>query len=257
MAFRKGRRAGVILFRGVLIAVIVCATAAISLVRGGWWDSGKAFETTFIYALAGAALLDQIIKLIKEYRFPPHHKIGEPVYDLLVPLLPLIVDTANIDWKRIGVHAFRVEGVGSWKCMRRIKRIRVYAHPGAVDIRWTKEKGPLGKCWESKEPEFLNFREKVAEITDAPTEPAFNDLDDTEKMGLSYGEYRKLIKNFAEVGAWPIPDAQGEIIGCIVVDIPHGGDPEGHSTKSLLNVDGVSQHVSAAVGPVGRVIKPQ
>ncbi|MFF7166343.1 hypothetical protein ACFZBP_34055 [Streptomyces sp. NPDC008086] len=233
------------------------ATAAVSLIRGGLWDSGKGWDIWFVYAVAGAALIDQIIKLVKEYRPPSDDKLFVPINDALVTLLAHVADATGADWKRVGVHAFRVKGWGGRKHLKRIHRLRVRARPGPVDIRWTKGKGPLGRCWETKEPEPMNFRKKVLEITKTPSEDAFNQLDASEGMGLLYKEYCKLIKHFAEVGAWPILDGNDEPIGCIVVDIPHAGDPAPDAEPSLLEDDYVSDQAAAAADLVGRMMKPR
>ncbi|MFI7178983.1 hypothetical protein [Streptomyces spororaveus] len=258
MAVRTGRRVGVILFRGGLIFVIVGATAAISLIRGDLWDTGKPWELWFIYAIAGAGLIDQFIKIFRDYRQLPDHKLLEPFNDLLVQLLADVSRLTSANWEHVGVHAFRVKGWWRTKRLRRVKRLRVRSRPGGADIRWTKGKGPLGLSWETKEPELLNLREKLDSLTKTPDEQAFNGLGDKEKMNLSYKEYCKLIKHFAEVGAWPILDANEEPIGCIVVDIPHRGDAENNPDKrSLLEDEDVSERVAGAAELASRIMKPR
>ncbi|MEV8429880.1 hypothetical protein [Streptomyces chartreusis] len=258
MNFRKMRRKGVIGFRVVLILVIALCTTTITLSRGGIWDLTDGQETLTIWVLFGAAVLDPAIRVIKEYRRPADEKLSEPLQGHLSPFLSDVVDLTKADWRLVGVHAFRVKSFGRWKCLRRCKRIRMYAHPGPVDVHWTKGKGALGRCWADNDWAVHNMRRAAQQfgIGTKPTLAQFGGLSDDEQMGLGPEEYGKLIKEFAEYAAYPIRDAEGNVIGCLVVDIPHDADPQPGPVNavSLLNVAALKQKAAFYADAAGRIM---
>ncbi|MGX9884176.1 hypothetical protein [Streptomyces sp. NPDC002276] len=258
MIFRKMCRKGVIGFRVLLILVIAFCTATLALSSWKIWHLTGRQEAVAIWVLFGAAVLDPMIRLVKEYRRPTDEKLSEPLQGHLSPFLSDVVDLTQADWRLVGVQAFRVRSFGHWKCLHRCKRLRVYAHPGPVDVRWTKNKGALGKCWADDAWTVHSMRVAAQQfgVGVKPTRAQFDGLSEDDRMGLGYEEYGKLIKEFSEYAAYPIRDAEGNFIGCLVIDIPNDADPQHQppNGESLLDVAGLKQKAAFYADTAGRIM---
>lgn len=255
----KTRRRVFMLTQWLLLAAIIVCTAVVQMSGPNDWDLTTSQKTPFIVALALAALLSPGIKLYKEYRPPADEKMSEPLQEMLGPFCVDVARLTQTDLAQVGVHVFRVRNWAWWKCLKRCKRVRLHAHPGTVDIKWTAGKGALGICWEKGRWAVHNLRTEVEPGGEPVTPQIFDGWSDDRRKRLSYEEYSVLVSDFAEYAAWPIKNADADVVGCLVIDIPLHGDapnprplglPPGNA--SLLDVEDLKQKAAAVAVYVGQ-----
>ena len=98
-------------------------------------------------------------------------------------------------------------------------RLKDDQHDG-TDIRWTRDIGAIGRCWRDRELQYFELPSLWG--PDELSEPHWNQLPEASKLGLKYGQYKRIRMKYFSVHVVPIfkePKKPGSrLIGCVVVD---------------------------------------
>ncbi len=147
----------------------------------------------------------------------------------------------SLPYPELGASAWIIEGFRDRR-LRRIGRHRLNANPVPSSITWTKNKGVLGRCWAEEAPQVVDTSEYDQKFNDS-TQAQWDALPYDERLGLDYGEYRKIVGKYGTVLAFPILTESGKILGCVTLDAPAGH-------HDALDTPGVEEAVAGAAALV-------
>lgn len=170
--------------------------------------------------------------------------LARQVSETLRIALVQIIDLTGLDWKAVGLNAFLIERPWGWRAepyLRRIGRERISIHPLPSEVRWTKGKGVIGRCWELNSDVGVDLAKHFAPYR-ALTEDEWDALTTDERFGLSYLEFKRT-EHLGPVVATPIQEPDGTIIGVVSVDGPPG-------TYTRLSSEPVREAIGAAATTV-------
>jgi hypothetical protein len=141
---------------------------------------------------------------------------------------------AGADLKTTGVQAFVVRGFWKWERQVRLAKVRL-APTASSAIRWTKDKGIIGRCWVSHAPQFEDLETYFAPYRNYD-QPAWNRLTPALRYGLSYEDFQRLNGKYGIVASVPIVNSKDKYIGCIAADTPpRAGTPPTLIKAEVLN----------------------
>ena len=78
------------------------------------------------------------------------------VESFLVAALIDIVNLGHADWQRTGVQMFRIRNRWRWTRHERSAKVRIAPKPSS-GVVWTKGKGVIGRCWETRRHQMTNL----------------------------------------------------------------------------------------------------
>lgn len=145
----------------------------------------------------------------------------QDVEQLLKGTLVQVQSITGLDWKEIGLHLFLVERkVWQPERQQHVVRVKMSEYPPPTGITWTKGKGVIGRCWDSKGFEAHDVRSAYAPYMKA-TREVWSTLSPKQRFGLDYDEFVHT-KDFAgTILAAPILEDMGSrYIGCLSLDAP-------------------------------------
>ncbi|GCE75880.1 hypothetical protein [Cellulomonas biazotea] len=141
----------------------------------------------------------------------------------LVSVLVQVAKEAHIDVDVAGCNVWRIytprHGAPA---LHRVGHRRLSDYPPMSDRAWTKGKGVIGRCWDSGQTRFWDFtalQEKMKNKTEL-SEAAWRAMKPADRWGFDRDEYLDAIRKYQQVLAVPIVDSQGQVLGCISIDIP-------------------------------------
>jgi hypothetical protein len=211
-----------------------------------WIDRGM----WVIAAIVLATVVPPLQSAISEFGERGRRKTAElqmTLQPILAGILILLVRDAHANWEKTGVQVFQVKGRLWWKKQVRVARLRL-AHVAPSGVKWTKNKGMIGKCWTTREPQSKNLDEHFRAHR-ALDEFQWNTLPKTvERYGLNFAEFQKLNGKFGLVAVFPLTRGD-EYIGCITADMPPectGGVDEGATLQTL---GAAAPSISAVIAP--------
>lgn len=120
----------------------------------------------------------------------------------------------------VGVRIWIVAGAPWAKHLRMGARFLLVGERPQTGIRWVKGKGVVGSAWEQR----LNVSQDLAVTRgNASTQEEFERLPESERRGLSWGEFQKT-PNFQAVLAFPLysrtqHSGDPEVLGVMAIDV--------------------------------------
>lgn len=138
------------------------------------------------------------------------------VQTFLISSLLYVVREAGCDVANTGIQAFVVRGWGPWRRQERLAKIRLGAIPSS-GIRWQKGKGVIGRCWETRSPQYHDLAAHFAQLNVA--EARWDSRSETERFGLTFKDFSIVKDKYGIVAAVPIVK-QDQYVGCLTADMP-------------------------------------
>ena len=108
--------------------------------------------------------------------------------------------------------------------LKRQGRLRLSDYPQPDSVLWSKGKGVIGRCWEDRDVVYKNWTATQARWaqTEEMTDADWKALSKRDRWGFDQGEYLRLVRKYSQILAVPIKDDDGNVLGCISVDIATG-----------------------------------
>lgn len=202
------------------IAVIAVGASRLDWPKGFWigrtpWVLG---------ALVVTGVVPIVLVVVSEYGEKARRLAIEreqKIETFLVASLVYAVRHAGADWLTTGIQTFVVKGF--WKPRHvRVAKVRLGPIPSS-GIVWTKGKGVIGKCWETRTEQYEDLNARFAPYQ-AYDRAQWDALPATDRFGLTYDDFQRLGHKYGIVAAVPIVDRNERYIGCVTVDTPHDND---------------------------------
>lgn len=150
----------------------------------------------------------------------------------LVANLIQAVNHAAVPWENTGVQLFVVKGRWRWTRHVRAAKVRIGAVPSS-GVHWTKGKGIIGRCWETRTPQFADLAAHFAPYVGC-TREQWDRLDADVRYGLTFDDFQRLGAKYGVVAAVPMIDRHGKYIGCVTLDTAPDGDARAINRDELL-----------------------
>jgi hypothetical protein len=166
------------------VAVILAALHSADLPDASAWTAGHALPLVQIGAVA-AWLLTQLGILIGDFR----SRRSQRLVDACRAVAAFIDDQCpELPLREVGVRIWMVSGPPWARHLRRGGSFLLAGERARTGIRWMKGKGVVGTAWSER----LNTIRDLAEIRSrATTRSEYERLDDSEKLGLTWDEFRR------------------------------------------------------------------
>src|SRR5680860_337160 len=216
----------------ITAAVAAAAVAAAAVGAGlaldgaGVWAASRAEIVVLVVAAGLLASGSTSISAVSEFRSRRLGAAQTLVEVTLTGTAWAIVDAAGIDFRDLGLAAYRVERIWwqPWQQrLRRVHRIRARFRPAASGIDWAPGKGVIGACVVQGQVVAQDIRAIYDAIGEC-TEEEWNYVVPAEaRQGLSYREYLAVADKYDIVVATPILDDSGattSTVGCVALDGP-------------------------------------
>jgi hypothetical protein len=202
----------------VLPWVNAAAVVVVGLVRFNWPAS---FWPKHVYTTLAALGLTALTPIVQatvaekgEKRRREQAEQENSIQPFLATSLIFLARHGGANWEKTGIQAFLVANRG-WRRQEehiRLAKIRIAAIPSS-GIRWTKGKGAIGRCWETKAPQFIDLEEHFADLQHVD-ESGWNTLTAEQRIGLTYSDFKQVNGKYGVVAAVPIMDREGKYRGC-------------------------------------------
>ena len=140
------------------------------------------------------------------------------VQTFLAASLIYLAHQANADWENTGIQAFVVTGRGRGQYQNRVAKFRLRA-VATSGVRWTKGKGVIGRCWETRQPVYVDVAAQWGPYAGYDRE-AWAALPAPERFGLTFEDYQTVKGKYGIIAAVPIVGAGDKYIGCVTADMP-------------------------------------
>jgi hypothetical protein len=199
------------------LAVFVMGAARLDWPRGFWAD-----RTPWILGALVLTAVVPIVQVVVAERGEKARRLAiereQKIETFLVASLVYAVRHAGADWVSTGIQAFVVKGW--WRPRHvRVAKVRMGAIPSS-GIVWTQGKGVIGKCWETRMPQFVDLHSQFAPYQ-AFEKAEWDALPAGDRFGLTYEDFQRLGHKYGVVAAVPIVDRHERYIGCVTADTPH------------------------------------
>jgi hypothetical protein len=217
------------------IAVLALGAARLNQPAGSWDARG----TWLIVALLVTGLVPFVQAVIAERGEKARRKALElesALQSYLVTSLIYIVRHCGADWHKTGVQVFRVRRrlkvrrSRPFRILRplrlwteehdRTTKVRLAAIPSS-GIEWTEGKGVIGRCWATRQPEFVDLSRHFGPY-DGYDETQWNSLSEEDRYGFTYQDFLRTKGKYGFVAAVPIIDRKEKYVGCVSLDTPPG-----------------------------------
>jgi hypothetical protein len=194
-------------------SVAVVANGAVDVVRAGE-HGGTAYSASDRQKfLSGCAIeIQQELKI-------PATSIGVSLWAVYRPRRTLVQWARSVS-RRPGDPA---------RFLYRVERFRI-TDPGAIDEAWPEGRGIIGRCVESNDQTFRDYRSVQKKYPrDKPlSESQWKQICKADQDdGFVDTDFLRMVHRYEQVLALPIADTEGKVVGCISVDVTaEQGDPE-------------------------------
>jgi hypothetical protein len=202
----------------------------------GFWD-GR--DDWIAYTLIGVCVASILLPIMSELGEKARRQAVErrqQLHTFLASSLVYIARHSGADWETTGVQAFLVKR--RWLRETHVAEAKVRLRPiPASGVQWTKGKGLIGRCWETRQPQFVDLAAHFADYEQLGAED-FGRLPEATRFGLTFDDFQRLKGKYGIVAASPIVDEKGRYLGCVTADFPvegdHGTIPQAPVLESLM-----------------------
>jgi hypothetical protein len=213
-------------------AVIVMGAARLDWPTGFWTD-----RTLWIFIALVLTAIVPIVQVVVSERGEKARRLAmereQKIETFLVASLVYAVRHAGADWVTTGIQAFVIKGWWRWRRHVRVAKVRLGAIPSS-GIVWTEGKGVIGKCWETRTPQFENLHARFAPYQ-AFEKAEWDALPSADRFGLTYVDFQRLGHKYGVVAAVPIVDRRERYVGCVTADTPHEQAQAGLDREAVLD----------------------
>jgi hypothetical protein len=143
----------------------------------------------------------------------------QKIQTFLAASLIYLAHQGKADWENTGIQVFAVTGVWHWQRQVRVTKFRLRAVTTS-GVRWTKGKGVIGRCWEVRQPLYVNVAEDFAPYAHYDR-VQWEELPATARYGLTFEDYKVVKGKYGVIAAVPMIDPKNDrYIGCVTADMP-------------------------------------
>ena len=223
----------------VLAAVVAAGvTAALGLRSAGVWDPSSTVVVGLVVVAAALAAISTSVSAFSEWRSRRLGARREAADVVLTAAAWAIVDSTGIDFRDLGLAAYRVERVwwAPWRRrLGRVHRVRAKRRPTASRVRWAPGKGVIGRCVAEGQVVAQDLHADYSAVWPCDAVEWRTVVPEEIRGGLTYKEFLDVREKYEVVVATPVLDDSGsatKVIGCIALDGPTG-------SLDRLNTDAV------------------
>jgi hypothetical protein len=249
------RLKGAIKFIQALLAAVaagILTAAQLDLPSEAFWSERKDFLFwTVLLSVAAAGLL-ALGEALEEHFGTKGPAVALGATRQLIATLSLVLEREGLQYDQVGLHVFlKGWALDGWKprrIQRRIARLRLAGAPDDRGVLFTKGKGVIGQCWDSKAPARGDWSEtwkKYRHLTKADWEQ----LEPHESLRFTYEEFQLTGPEYGAIVAYPIMDSREKYYGCVAIDGPPGN-------MALLWNDRVRGRLDICAAGILVVLKP-
>lgn len=136
-----------------------------------------------------------------------------------------VSEKTTVSCDALGVHAYVIRKPIlsfvhiSAAFLEQIARVHLSTVPAPSEIKWTHDKGVVGRCWATGREVKANLEAVQGQYADC-TEAEWDSLPSTVTFNLSFEEFRLTVGKYGCVVATPIVRSDGRFLGCISLDGP-------------------------------------
>lgn len=200
------------------VAVFVLGASRLNWPSAEFWNGKAGWAVGGLALTAAVPVLQAIIAERGERSRRKAIEREQTVQTFLIACLIYVVRHAKADWENTGIQAFVVRGWGGWARQVRLSKIRLGAIPSS-GIRWTKGKGVIGRCWETRTPQYVDLAAHFAPYL-GDSQEQWDGLPAATRFGLSFSDFQTQKGKYGIVAAVPIIDRKDNYVGCITADMP-------------------------------------
>lgn len=221
------------------------AVVILGLARIDWPDPTFWTKSAVIGALVVTGAIPTIQAFISE-RGERRRRVAlereQTIRTCLAAALVVLARDCGANWETTGVQAFGLKRIAfsfnPWKIWRlkqvRLSKLRLGAIP-ASGITWTKGKGLIGRCWDTKAPQWEKLNLHFAPFMTL-TRAEWESYSPERVYGLSYDDFQATKGKFGLVAAVPIIGTTGQYLGCITMDTPASSSNRIDKNKAIQSL---------------------
>lgn len=216
------------------------------------WPSATFWQHWIILSLAAAAATPVVQTAVSEggeRRRRKELERDERIRTLLAPSFVVLARDCGAPWDKMGIQAFLLTSWGKRRRHVRISKIRLSSAPSS-GVRWTKDKGVIGRCWESRREQWEQLDSGAFQRLSGVPEYQWKMQDPNTTFGLTYAEYKTIGTKYGTIAAVPIISSSDKYIGCITLDTPVGICVQDR-TKALESLTATADIVRRVIEAVG------
>ncbi len=213
----------------ISIAVLAAAvTAALGLRGVGLWDPSSTVLVALVVATAVLAAGSTAATAVSEWRSRRLGARREAADVVLNAAAWAIVDATGLDYRDLGLAAYRTERV--WWApgrhrLRRVHRVRAKRRPTASRVKWAPGKGVIGQCVERGQLVAQDVRADYEAVWPCDQQEWDVVVPPEVRNGLTFEEFLDVREKYDVVVATPVLDDSGpgtRVVGCVALDGPAG-----------------------------------
>lgn len=192
-----------------------------------FWEDRKAWALLALGAVAAFTLIEHILAGVRAW-FEDRRERQASLVQQILYLCLIQVDEAtddSLEYYNIGLHVWRKGWRLTWRPpfgrrqLIKVAKVRLSDTMQSSRVVWTKGKGVIGKCWETKavvRRDLGSFKPYVSGSQEAwyAAPPDF-------RLNLTWEEFQRTA-NYGGVIAAPMLDKRDRFRGCVSVDGPEG-----------------------------------
>lgn len=202
----------------------VAATAAVALDQASKIHLTKLELALALAITAYLAAGAPIGRAIRNFRFDRSASFSTEVQSALGGALLLLLKREGFDIATAGLSVFVIRW--SWwpyprRRLERVARLRLAALPQGSNIKWTRGKGVIGRCWELNEPLRAPTAETYAGYLSC-SRKQWRGLTRKERHRFRWREFRQIAPKYQGVVAIPIRGPKDQCVGVTSLDVKAG-----------------------------------
>lgn len=211
----------------VIWAVLAAGVALVlTLGEAGAWKISASTKVVLITAAAVISVASTVLAATAEFRRQRGDALAGHARAILVPLAFVLQDLTGIDVRDQGIAAYVRRRTWWWPFRERL--VRVYRErprlASASGVRWRPGVGVIGRCVALGQDVCVDVG-TLDEVLTGVTGEEWGQLDEEERLGLTYDEHVRLSGRYGVVLATPIlleHPTGGKVVGCLAIDGPVG-----------------------------------
>jgi hypothetical protein len=231
--------------------ILACVGTGLSVLRqaesASWpsqefWSGWPGFVVVGAQLIAALLLSVQVSWLAWRLRSRRRLRNVQRAAQVLFVMVYKEATDRKLDASKLAVHVWKIKPSRLWRHdeeLTRVARFRLLEH-NKSNIRWTRDKGVLGRAWREDSPVTVDLRplRKAARH-----ESTFYGRSEEARFGLTFQEYRHA-KHYFAIHARPLYDPRRRIMGMVSIDSMQG------DAADFLEHAVEGEHIEQAVAAV-------